>query len=77
MTSGFYNPRPSYRPDFQRTRMSHATDLAGWLAMATDAAINSTTLDALDRRHGGKGGLKRANIESKLLAERERRAART
>ena len=74
--SGGFRGNATYRPDFQRTRLSHANDLALWLSIATDPVFNATTIDQLERRHGGKGGLKRADIESKVAAERLRREAR-
>ena len=68
----------SRRPDFQRTKQSHQTEMAMFLANATDSVFAAITLDLLERRHGGKGGLSRKEIEYALTIarqSRERRAA--
>lgn len=64
------------RPDFQRTKSSHATELAMFLANASDRVLDAVSLDTLDRRHGGKGGLARKEIECALVVARQRRAVR-
>ncbi|MFZ8340989.1 hypothetical protein ACO1LU_14565, partial [Staphylococcus aureus] len=57
----------SFRPDFQRTRASHRSELAMFFANASDRVLDAVSLDTLDRRHGGKGGLPRKEIECALI----------
>ena len=64
------------RPDFQRTKQSHATELAMFLANASDSVIAAVTVDTLEQRHGGKGGLARKEIEYALTIARQGRARR-
>ena len=66
----------SRKPDFQRTKASHGTELAMFLANASDASLAAVTLETLERRHGGKGGLSRKEIEYALTIERQGRARR-
>lgn len=68
----------SFRPDFQRTKQSFANDFKNWRLLATDPAFHATSIDALEARYGGRGGLSRKEIEYGYTIERqsrERRAA--
>ena len=65
----------SRKPDFQRTKASHGTELAMFLANASDASLAAVTLETLERRHGGKGGLATRQIECRLAEARAFRAA--
>lgn len=65
----------SCKPDFQRTKASHGTELALFLANASDASLAAVTLETLERRHGGKGGMSSRDIECRLAEARAFRAA--
>lgn len=67
----------SFGSSFQRTKATHQTELAMFLANASDHVLATISPETLDRRHGGKGGLARGTINCALLAELQRRTMRT